>query len=376
VMRESPLAVPAFGIDAGLLRLRAFLLSAAFGGAAGALFVHTHRVVSPETLGFGTMVTCLTMTVVGGRFRVSGAIIGALLLTHLPEWFRGFDEYYLVMVGVLLLAMVIFVPDGLASFLKDSSWAGQIRTRARPAEPTDVLDAAKPTLNITNVSKRYGGIQALDRVGMSIETGEIVGLIGPNGAGKTTLANIITGIDRADSGSSKSAHIDLAAATPTAIARNGIARTFQTPQLPNELTVRTAIEVAAANNGGHCLTDTVITSCQLINILDAPCGTLPHGVRRRVEIARALAGQPHLLILDEPAAGLAPDEQTVVAEILRAHAAKGLAILVIDHNIDFLQPLATRLACLDSGRLIADGSVADVLADDAVLTAYFGILRQ
>jgi branched-chain amino acid transport system permease protein len=383
VMRDSPLAVPAFGIDPGLLRLRAFLLSAAFGGAAGALFVHTNRVVSPETLGFGIMITCLTMTVVGGRFRILGAVIGALLLTHLPEWFRGLDEYYLVAVGVLLLAMVVFAPDGLASFFKQ-------RPSARmPTGPQLAPDTARhaapvapgsPVLDVKNLCKRYGGIQALDGVDLTLNGGEIVGLIGPNGAGKTTLANIITGISRADSGAISSADFDLTAATPTAIARRGIARTFQTPQLPDALTVHEAVATAAANTGPaaniSARAAAAIATCHLTGIADARCGTLAHGLRRRVEIARALAGEPHILVLDEPAAGLAPAEQTAVAEILRAHVDTGLAVLVIDHNLEFLRPLATRLACLDAGRLIADGPLEDVLADERVQAAYFGLVQQ
>ena len=377
VMRDSPLAVAAFGIDPGLLRLRAFLLSAAFGGAAGALFVHTNRVVSPETLGFGIMVTCLTMTVVGGRLRISGAIIGALLLTHLPEWFRGLDEYYLVAVGVLLLAMVVFVPDGLASFIKrvPTGYRPRNSSLVKPAPvPNPASDAPAPALAVQAVSKRYGGIQALDNVGLSINPGEIVGLIGANGAGKTTLANIVSGLDRPDHGTLFSRGLDLARTPPTAIARHGVARTFQTPQLPDMLSVRDAVETAAASATVRPDAEAILADCGLSENTDAGCGTLPHGVRRRVEIARALAGAPYLLVLDEPAAGLAPEEQLEIAAILRARAARGLAVLIIDHNLYFLRPLATRLACLDSGCLIANGPVEAVLADQAVRDAYFGLV--
>ena len=376
VMRDSPLAVSAFGIDAGLLRLRAFLLSAAFGGAAGALFVHTNRVVSPETLGFGIMVTCLTMTVVGGRFRIPGAVIGALLLTHLPEWFRGLDEYYLVAVGALLLTMVVFAPDGLASFIRAQVSANRtVPAGDSGGEAVPVADAeGTPALTVEDVSKRYGGIQALDRVRLVIGPGEIVGLIGPNGAGKTTLANIVTGLDRPASGALRAGNFDLAAAGPTAIARHGVARTFKTPQLPDALTVHTALATAAANIGANRASDAIIAACTLTDSADKPCGALAHGVRRRVEIARALAGAPRLLVLDEPAAGLAPSEQAEVAAILREAAGAGLAILVIDHNLEFLRPLATRLTCLDAGRMIADGPIDDVLADAAVRDAYFGLV--
>ena len=120
--------------------------------------------------------------------------------------------------------------------------------------------------------------------------------------------------------------------------------------------------------------EAILADCGLSENTDAGCGTLPHGVRRRVEIARALAGAPYLLVLDEPAAGLAPEEQLEIAAILRARAARGLAVLIIDHNLYFLRPLATRLACLDSGCLIANGPVEAVLADQAVRDAYFGLV--
>lgn len=387
VMRDTPLAAPAFGIDPGLLRLRAFLLSAAFGGAAGALFVHTNRVVSPETLGFGIMITCLTMTVVGGRFGILGAVIGALLLSHLPEWFRGLDEYYLVAVGVLLLAMVVFAPDGLAAFFKQPPSARMhpgLQTQTDSIPHTSSVPSGLPILEIAKLSKRYGGIQALDDVGLALGAGEIVGLIGPNGAGKTTLANIISGIARADSGTIRAAGLDLTRATPTAIARHGIARTFQTPQLPDGLTVREVVTTAAANardtardsiRAATGAATTAIAISDLADIADTRCGALPHGLRRRVEIARALAGGPHLLVLDEPAAGLATEEQAEIVAILQTVADSGLAILVIDHNLEFLQPLATRLACLDAGRLIADGPRDAVLANATVQAAYFGLVN-
>ncbi|MDA0787500.1 MAG: ABC transporter ATP-binding protein, partial [Proteobacteria bacterium] len=281
-----------------------------------------------------------------------------------------------------LLAMVVFAPDGLASFFKTPR---STRLESGPQAAPDTTRHASPVtpespvLDVTDLSKRYGGIQALDRVDLTINAGDIVGLIGPNGAGKTTLANIITGIARTDSGSIRAAEFDLTTATPTTIARRGIARTFQTPQLPDGLTVREAVATAAANigptDGIRARTAGALATCHLADIAETRCGTLAHGLRRRVEIARALAGAPHILVLDEPAAGLAPAEQTDVAEILRALAGDGLAVLVIDHNLEFLRPLATRLACLDAGRLIADGPLEEVLADERVQAAYFGLVQ-
>ncbi len=373
VMRETPLAAPASGIDTGLLRLRAFLLSAAFGGAAGALFVHTNRVVSPETLGFGVMITCLTMTVVGGRFGLLGAIIGALLLTHLPEWFRGLDEYYLVAVGVLLLAAVVFAPNGIVALLLPDR--PQPPRQQAPAKPVTGATTPVPNTGIDarNLGKSYGGVRALNSVDLRFGPGEIVGVIGPNGAGKTTLANALTGLTALDDGTVMFNGQDISSAPAHTIARAGLTRTFQTPQLPDLLTVRRVIETAQIANGQAPDADDVLHQLGIRAEADTPCGTLAHGLRRRVEIARAIATRPAMLVLDEPAAGLSPEEQAEIAQACKTLAASGMGILLIDHNIAFLRPCATRMICMAAGRIISDGPPAQTLADPTVRDAYFGM---
>lgn len=377
VMRETPLAAPAFGLDTGMLRLHAFLLSAAFGGAAGALFVHTNRVVSPDTLGFGVMITCLTMTVVGGRFGVAGAVVGALLLTHLPEWFRFLDAHYLVAVGVLLLASVVFAPNGIVAFIAPDTGHAD-KTEAAPDTAITPGSAIPPTrLSAENLSKRYGGVRALDEVTLRLEGGEIVGVIGPNGAGKTTLANILTGLAIPDTGRIRLDETDLSAQAAHRIARAGLARTFQTPQLPDGLRVREVIATAQAytKRGTGLSVAAALTRFNLLDHADTPCGVLPHGVRRRVEICRAVVTGPKVLILDEPAAGLTPDEQAELGDICAHLAETGLAILLIDHNVEFLRPVATRLICMEDGQEIADASPEETLANPRVQDAYFGVTK-
>ena len=376
IARETPLAAPAFGIDAGLLRFRAFLISAAFGGAAGALFVHTNRVVSPETLGFGVMVTCLTMTVVGGRTRIGGALIGALLLTHMPEWLRGLEAYYLVAMGALLLTMVLFAPDGLAAFLPAPK--SQSGPAALPEHAVSATGFAGPpaTLDASGLHKAFGGIRALDGLSLTLASGEIVGVIGPNGAGKTTLANALSGIVPPDAGTMHLAGRMISYLAPHDIARAGLTRTFQAPQLPSALEVREIIATARTHAGAQANAPTVedaLAFCGLADMASAPAGTLPHGLRRRVEICRAIVSRPSVLILDEPAAGLTLEEQAEIGTLCRALADAGMAILPIDHNVDFLKPIADRLVCMAEGRILAYGNPDGVLADPAVRAAYFGM---
>lgn len=373
VMRETPLAAPAFGIDSGMLRLRAFLLSAAFGGAAGALFVHTNRVVSPETLGFGVMITCLTMTVVGGRFGLVGAIVGALLLTHLPEWFRGLDEYYLVAVGLLLLAAVVFAPDGIVALIAPAKAVHRKQLPNTQAQHGAISAPSNIDLQAQALTKSYGGVRALDGVTLAFGPGEIVGVIGPNGAGKTTLANVLTGLAALDHGSVVLGGHDVTGTPAHVIARSGLTRTFQTPQLPDTLTVRDVLETAQRAHGMAPTADDILNQLNISPHAEDLCGTLPHGVRRQVEIGRAIASKPGILVLDEPAAGLSAEEQNQIAAVCKSLAASGMAILLIDHNIEFLTPCATRLVCMEAGHIIADGSPEETLNNPSVRDAYFGV---
>jgi branched-chain amino acid transport system permease protein len=396
VMRENDIAAMSLGLDIWHLRFVAFLLSAVYAGAAGALYVHTIRVISPEVLEFHVMVAALTMAVVGGRTGIAGAILGAFLLVHLPEWFRVLDKYYLIAYGAVLLAMIIIAPWGLVGGLE--------RLRARlfpepvPQPPPAVpliapliasgRDAGSgPLLEVRDVALRFGGVRALDGVSLALERGEIFGLIGPNGSGKTTLLNCITRIYAPQSGAIVFAGEDVTRRAPYEVARRGIARTFQSVNLVDDMSVldnvavaragaeRLGIRRALADDGlerarGHAMS--LLERLDVAAVAMQPCGGLAYGLKRRVEIARALALEPRLLLLDEPAAGLNAAEQADLATRLRALARNGLTLLVIEHNMPFLMPLAVRMACLDYGRLIASGTPAEIRAHPRVIEAYLG----
>ncbi len=395
VLRASPLEAAAIGIDGGALRFAAFLLSALYAGAAGALYAHTIRVISPEALEFPVMVSCLTMAVVGGSLRIAGAILGAVLLVHLPEWLRFLDGFYLMAYGLVLLAVIVLAPSGAIGAIE---WLRATLFPEPPCvpPPTAVLPprptpAADPVLAVSGLKKNFGGVVALAGVDLAVARGEITGVIGPNGSGKTTLLNLIAGVHRADAGTIRLGGEAIGALPGYAIARRGIGRLFQSGQLAAGMSALDAVATArlAASGavslrralgdlGGAALEAARGEAMHCLTLMGAaasalePCAALPAGIRRRVEIARALALQPTLLLLDEPAAGLAADERDDLARRLAALAQEGLALLVVEHDMAFLMPLARRIVCLERGRVIAAGSPTAIRADPRVIEAYLG----
>ena len=394
IMRANETAAQSIGIDTARLRLVAFLLSAAFAGVAGSLYVHVIRVISPEVLGFPVMVTCLTIAVVGSKRRIAGAIAGAVLIVGLPEWLRFLRDTYLLAYGGVLLLVVVALPDGLVES------AERLAARLLPARTT-VQPAATLTwpamprrgqmlLAVTGLTCRFGGVLALDGVSVSVLAGEVVGLIGPNGSGKTTLLNAVTGVFQAQGGQLRFAGDDITRRLPHEVARAGIARTFQTPVLVEEMSALDNVALArdsARSSLGQALlaglpdhrlaakraeAAALLAMMGAAKVAPAPCQSLGGDMRRRVEIARALATGPRLLLLDEPAAGMDPREQADLAGRLREVAARGTAMVIVEHNMAFIAALADRLVCLDQGRLIADGDPAAVRADRLVVAAYLG----
>ncbi|PWC56982.1 branched-chain amino acid ABC transporter ATP-binding protein/permease [Azospirillum sp. TSO22-1] len=376
LLRDDPLAAAALGLDVGRLRLQAFALSALYAGAAGALAVHTQRVVSPEVLEFPVMVSILTIAVVGGRGRVAGAVLGALLLIHLPEWFRFLERSYLILYGGALLAAIVLAPHGLTGLLERL-----LPPKPRPPPAPLPLPAPAvadgPVLRVEGLAKAFGGVRAVDGVSFTLQSSRITGLIGPNGSGKTTVINLLSGLERPDAGRVDLLGRDLSGARADRIARAGIARTFQSAGLPEDSTVLEAVAAARlerdasiATAEAHALS--VLARLGVADRARERCGTLPAGLRRRVELARALARQPRVLLLDEPAAGLTDAEKAELSGHLRAIAADGVAVLVVEHDMGFLLPLADRVLALDQGRVLYDGAPAGVPHDPAVVEAYLG----
>ena len=378
MLRDDPLAAGTLGLDVGRLRLAAFGISALFAGAAGALAVHTQRVVSPEVLEFPVMVSILTISIVGGRGRMAGAVLGAVLL-HLPEWFRFLERGYLVVYGAALLLTIVLAPDGLTGLLDRLTarlYGGKPRALAEAREPP--RPHARPEgLTVEDLRKSFGGVRAVDRVSLELRPGTITGLIGPNGSGKSTVINLLSGLERPDAGRVRLGGQDVTGARADRLARAGLARSFQAAALPAGAGVLEAVAAARLAFDPDAATAEAYARWALDRLgvgelAGQSCDGLPAALRRRVELARALVRRPTVLLLDEPAAGLTDGEKADLADLLRALAREGMAILLVEHDMGFLLPLAGRVLCLDRGRVIYDGPANGVRRDQAVATAYLG----
>jgi branched-chain amino acid transport system ATP-binding protein len=233
-----------------------------------------------------------------------------------------------------------------------------------------------PLLEVEQVSKRFGGIVALDAVSLNVEAGEIVGLIGPNGAGKTTAFNIITRLYTPDAGDVRFDGSTLLRTPPSAIVRRGIARTFQNVELFRGMSVYDNVRVGAHARHGEQSIEDVLYYVNLHSVRYRGASELPYGTQKRVELARALASGPRLLLLDEPAGGLSHDEVERLGTFIRQMRSDfELTILLVEHHMGLVMRLADRVQVLDFGRRIAEGTPAEVQRNDAVIDAYLGVTQ-
>jgi branched-chain amino acid transport system permease protein len=388
-VRDNELAAGVCGIDVYRTKVAAFALGALLAGLGGGLFAGSFTYISPDQFSFAESIVFLTMALLGGVGSPVGAVIGTGLLILIPEWLRFLKEIpglYLAIYGLAVILIVVFMPDGIWGFLGDRLRRFRpARTAAAPAEELTLRqDGPAPTmtLEVKGLAKHFGGLKAVDAIDFTVGRGGIHALIGPNGSGKTTTLNVLSGLYTPTAGSVRLNGQDITRLSPHRRAAAGMGRTFQNIRLFRSMSALENVVIGAERPGNpldagsrRALEDRARSALAFVGLegrAHEPISGFSYGHQRLIEIARALAGNPALLLLDEPAAGLNSTEKNALTVLLRRMAAKGLTILIIDHDMTLVSDVASHITVLNFGRRIADGRAADVLRQPAVIEAYLG----
>ena len=395
------------GIGLARHRMALFVATGTLCGAAGSLYVQMLGFVEPQLFDFTALINVVSATVLGGANHAIGPLAGVVVIFGAPHAAAAFFEDLRHFFGGIVLVLVIaFAPRGvlteLASFARHllrKRQTSEVRASPAPATASAELAAGRfeglragPAVSLSEVSKHYGGVSALDDVSFSIEPGELFGLIGPNGSGKSTLLNVLSGATGATTGEVRIGRHQLRNGSPASAVSAGVFRTFQGIRLVPDATVEENVRVGALSRDRLGLTNSLVRSAPpgsgtrlgppsvrdvlaatgLVGLADHDAMSLPYGAQRRTEIARALMAAPRVLLLDEPTAGMSIDESEEIVALLRELSDGGVTVLLVEHDLRLMVESCHRLAVLNFGRLIALGSPGEVVATEEVIDAYVG----
>jgi len=396
-IREDETAAETMGVDTTRSKIMAFVVGAFFAGVAGGLYAHKITFIDPSQFDFMKSIEALVIIVLGGLGSITGTVMAAFVVTFLPEILRAFADYRMIIYSLMLILMMLYRPRGLmgtAEFSFRQLGLGDRRPApGRGGQTAGTSDGPPPVLEVRRVSMDFGGLRAVSDFSMTLRQGELVGLIGPNGAGKTTVFNMLTGLAEATSGRIYFMGEDVTRRKPSEINYMGVARTFQNIRLFTNLSVLDNVRIAFRGERPYSMSEALLRAGRYSTQEDQICrksmeflrlfgledraseiaGKLPYGAQRRLEMARALATKPRLLLLDEPAAGMNPQETQELLELIRwIHERFDLTVLLIEHDMNLVMKLCQRIIVLDYGVTIADGGPVEIVKNRRVIEAYLG----
>ncbi len=395
---NEPLAA-SLGLQPWLFKTLAFVCAAGVAGLAGLILINQLGNAHPDSFLPLSAVNHVAGAVIGGASFL-GPVVGALLLSWLVHTFASQAQYSQMLLGAALIAVTLFAKRGLTGLVADGArlvmGLGGRRTRndqasdepaARQAEHADraetpqtrrreVVETGEVVLKVESLSKRFGGVAAVDQVSLELRAGDVLGVIGPNGAGKTTLINLVSGAMTPSDGTVTLSGKTVTGSSPQRMSRRGIARSYQQTSVFSSATVRENLARAKAFSK-RWITDAeldeLLLSTGLHKRLDDRAGDLPYGMQKLLGLLLPLATQPTVLLLDEPAAGLEVSERVRIDQLVDWAVERGSAVLLVEHDMDLVRRICPRLLVMDTGKTLAHGSPEDVLSDPDVITAYLGV---
>jgi branched-chain amino acid transport system permease protein len=385
-VREDQLLAESLGVGARRYRVLAFVLGAVVAGVAGVCQAQYYQFIYPSLFSFSTLVTVIVVLTLGGRGRLFGPLVGGLLYAVLTNSLHIGGQFEGMIFGAAIIVLTVFARHGLAYYLSAAVRLALPRTRPEPSVPVEAGPLPPrntgtngvPLLEISNITKAYGGVRAVDDVSFSVGAAAVIGVIGPNGAGKTSLFNLVSGFVRPDTGEVRWEGRAVTGLPAFERSRLGLVRTFQQPRTFPALTVRQNLVIATEGRSRGAAPGTVekmLAIFELTDLADRPASALSYGYAKRLGVALAVATGARMVLLDEPAAGLNSGDVELLRRDLVALREAGCSVLLVEHHMELVLDVCDQIVVLDAGRMIARGTPAEVTAHPDVIDAYLGSAR-